>query len=58
MQNFMSTANFMCVCCFLPLEPLIIGHVIAMAVASQTSTKCKLLSIQEQLHFMNNVNAT
>lgn len=41
-----------------PVEQLIIEHVISMASASKSSTKPKLLSIQEKLDIMNKVDAT
>lgn len=41
-----------------PVEHLSVEHVLAVAPASKTSTKPKLLSIQEKFDIINNVDPT
>ena len=56
---FILTWHCLCLYSFYPAEPLIVTeHVINMATRSKAGAKCKLLSVEENLHNMNKVDAT
>jgi len=56
--HVLCSLQFACMCAVCPVESLITGHALNVAITTKTSTKCMQFSLQEWLHIMNKVHVT